>query len=238
MCFYPSVNQPNCDKHCQKYVPPKVDEKSDPGKEKSMVSRRSDRKLVSRKGRREFYNAHPFCYWCGKKLSFDYRRWVGREINREDVATVDHVYPKQHALHSVFPDLVVLSCWLCNQNRNLIATEFAKIIRQDRTKSKIMEVKIFKLNDCDWWAGYDLESVKAAYLKDQIMEGFEEDAFHDSRELSKEEMKRFTFSASEDFDEEELAEFQSSTCTFQDQLDIMIRINPDQFPCFFASTEY
>jgi hypothetical protein len=63
------------------------------------------------------------------------------------------------------------------------------------------EIKIFKLNDCDWWAGEDLDSVKSAYLSEMDItdpQGIES-AFDDPRELFDEEMDQLKFDGDDRF---------------------------------------
>jgi hypothetical protein len=85
-------------------------------------------------------------------------------------------------------------------------------------------MKIFKLNDCDWWAGEDLESVKSAYIEE--VGG---DVDDDARELTEAEMDSLDFV-------DELPDYGEHR-TFREQLRRMIDSGA-QFPCFFASTEY
>lgn len=90
-----------------------------------------------------------------------------------------------------------------------------------------MEVKIFAINDCEWWAGQDLESVKSAF----IAAGYgDESSFDHSREVADPEMQRLTFV-------DDLSNPDSPKSTFRERLDLMIAQGAS-FPCFFASTEY
>jgi hypothetical protein len=84
--------------------------------------------------------------------------------------------------------------------------------------------KIFRLNDTDWYAGEDLESVKSAYLKDTGLE--QDEAFDDPHELSDEEMERLKFTRD---DQEKVS--------FRVELTSMIA-SGCTFPRMFASTEY
>jgi hypothetical protein len=82
-------------------------------------------------------------------------------------------------------------------------------------------VKVFRVNLFDWWAGYDLASVKSAYLLETG--------------VAKEE----------DFDEEELPQDAMNTAriypnpnakessTFQEELACMVA-EGQEFPCYFA----
>ena len=86
-------------------------------------------------------------------------------------------------------------------------------------------MKVFAMNDCDWWAAETLEAAKAAYLKETGLEEAD-DPFDDPHELTPEEMDRLRFH-SKDW----------AVRSFQEQLDWMIASGQD-FPAFFASTEY
>ena len=88
------------------------------------------------------------------------------------------------------------------------------------------QIKVFQLNDCDWWAGYDLESVKKAYVKETGMSL--EEAFDDPRELTDEEMDTLKHWGDEGDNKEPI--------TFRQELDRMIE-SGFEFPWFFASTE-
>lgn len=90
-------------------------------------------------------------------------------------------------------------------------------------------VKIFALNDCEWWAGYDIESVKAAFLS----QGYgDEGSFDDPRELTDLDMNQLTWVT-------DLASFPEGDVpiTFRERLAQMVA-DGEAFPCFFASTEY
>ncbi len=88
-----------------------------------------------------------------------------------------------------------------------------------------MKPKVYQINDCDWWAGYGLESTKAAYIEETGVTA--EDAFDEPRELTDEDMMRLQFTG----------DGESLLISFHEQLDKMISENIE-FPCFFASTEY
>jgi hypothetical protein len=87
-------------------------------------------------------------------------------------------------------------------------------------------MKIFAMNDCDWMAGEDLESCIQKYLADYAGSQSRDDALDDARELSGKEMDRLKFC-----DED------GTKRTFREQLDLMVAAG-EQFPTFFASTEY
>ena len=85
-------------------------------------------------------------------------------------------------------------------------------------------MKVFRLNEYEWWAGESLESVKKMYME---VTGLDEDeAFEDDYELSEEDMNREIYT-----DED------GSTRTFKEQLNKMIAENRT-FPEVFASCDY
>jgi hypothetical protein len=91
------------------------------------------------------------------------------------------------------------------------------------------EIKVFKVNDYEWWAGADLTSIHEVYEErtgidpDDADEGFDH-----PQELSTEEMEKKTIH----FEEGPTPD----TATFQEYLDEMIEKGA-VFPCFFAGTE-
>lgn len=87
------------------------------------------------------------------------------------------------------------------------------------------EVKVFRLNDCDWWAAHSLEEA----IKDgAACMGLTEDEVADEpRELTEKEMDEFDFV-------DENGERQSS---FRERLQSLIK-SGERFPCGFASSEW
>jgi hypothetical protein len=93
------------------------------------------------------------------------------------------------------------------------------------------EIRVFQLNDYEWWAGADLESVKTAR---QTGCGEEDDIFDEPHELSDAAMDRLLFTYYEDdYEREE----NKRTRTFRQELDRAIA-EGQTFPCEFAGTEY
>lgn len=87
-------------------------------------------------------------------------------------------------------------------------------------------MKIFQMNDCDWMAGEDLESVTADYLENYTGGQTAEEAFEDAPfELPDEALDRLRF-----------REEDGVRRTFREQLAFLIE-GGQRFPCFFASTE-
>jgi hypothetical protein len=101
------------------------------------------------------------------------------------------------------------------------------------------EIKVFQMNDCDWYAGA---------TADDAIRGMAENLCYDTTpeaiaemceeytvepvELTAEDMERTMFS-----DEDEDGTPGQVTRSFRAQLDAMIAAG-DEFPYFFASTEY
>lgn len=86
-------------------------------------------------------------------------------------------------------------------------------------------IKVFRLNDCDWYAGETLEdcineAIKQTGLtRDEIVDG--------SDELSDNDLEKYHLQE----------EYKIDKLTFREALDELIE-NNTVFPCFFASTEY
>lgn len=83
-------------------------------------------------------------------------------------------------------------------------------------------VKIFRLNPFDWWAGYDLKSVKLAYLREP---GAVKEAFYEEEELPHEAMKTLRVYPNP---------YSKESKTFQEELARMVA-RGQEFPCHFAS---
>ena len=91
------------------------------------------------------------------------------------------------------------------------------------------DIKIFRLNDYEWWAGRSLDEIHAAY-KDAtgIDPNDPDEGFENPRQLTEEELcaKRIYYDNGEEaFDE-----------SFRARLDTMIALE-QPFPCHFAGTE-
>lgn len=94
-------------------------------------------------------------------------------------------------------------------------------------------VKIFQLNPCDWWAGYDLESVIEEY---KLQMDVDDSELKNPHEITDLDMQRLKFVDGDDPINADGTP--GGTLSFRDALDQMIALDPNQFPCFFASTEY
>ncbi len=99
------------------------------------------------------------------------------------------------------------------------------------TDEKIM--KIFKLNDCDWYAAEDMESAiqQIMYDTDNTREDCVDSSAH---ELTDDEMDRLQFVDDGGVIDEEA---EDGSRSFRGQLAVMIE-RGDSFPCLFATTEF
>jgi hypothetical protein len=94
------------------------------------------------------------------------------------------------------------------------------------------DVKVFRLNDCDWYAGASIGECVADYVK-TVGIAIEEAVDKDARELTDADMERLKF---HDF-EDEGESGKVVVRTFKEQLALLIERGVE-FPTFFASTEY
>ena len=93
-------------------------------------------------------------------------------------------------------------------------------------------VKIFKLNDCDWYAAEDMESAIQQIMHDT--DNAREDCVDCSRhELTDEEMDSLQFMDDREIDEDA----EDGSRSFREQLELMVE-RGDSFPCLFATTEF
>ncbi len=94
-----------------------------------------------------------------------------------------------------------------------------------------MGIKIFEMNDCDWYAGETAEDCLVEICKDwgETRETYIRDYdYPELSQLTDEQMEKLTFC----YDM-----LDGPTVTFKERLDEMIK-DEFKFPCFFASTEY
>ncbi len=94
----------------------------------------------------------------------------------------------------------------------------------DKGEARV-SVKVFAMNDCDWWAAETLDEAKTAYL-DQTGMTEADGPFDDPYELDAKAMDRLRFSDND-----------GAVRTFREQLERMLA-SGQKFPAFFASTEY
>jgi len=85
-----------------------------------------------------------------------------------------------------------------------------------------LNVKVFRLNLFDWWAGYDIASVKSAYLVETGLT--KEEAFDEEEELPEDAMKTLRIYQSA---------YAKKSSTFQEELAHMV-VEGQVFPCSFA----
>lgn len=89
-------------------------------------------------------------------------------------------------------------------------------------------MKVFKLNDCDWWAGETLQSCIAEARKQFGADSYP-NAEADAHELSPEEMRKLLIQRFEDCREKPV--------TFEKHLAELADCKTERFPQLFASTE-
>ncbi len=99
-------------------------------------------------------------------------------------------------------------------------------------------IKIFQLNDCEWMAGEDLESVIQDYFKNYISEEvrpeIREVFLYEAEELSDEDMDRLKY---HDIEGDLAGDGVKKIYTFREALNKMLE-KGDKAPFYFASTEY
>jgi hypothetical protein len=93
-------------------------------------------------------------------------------------------------------------------------------------KFEVPKIKIYQLNDCDWWADYSLELAIENYLNETGVSY--EEGIENPHELSDEEMKTMIHIGDSGL---------GPRMSFIDRLLLDIE-GGCQFPCLFASTEY
>lgn len=86
-------------------------------------------------------------------------------------------------------------------------------------------IKVFQLNDYEWWAGESLESVVEYYENNVTNDPDEMEELKDAYELSDEALDTLIFN-----DED------GSQKTFRQELENCIK-EKQEFPCFFATSE-
>ena len=108
-------------------------------------------------------------------------------------------------------------CWSCGKKYKYDHIEAYRM----EGESVIYSMKVFKMNEYDWWMDNNLESAKENYT--DFCDCYTEDV-EDARELTDEELDRLRFVKDEDGNPE---------CSFREHMNEL-----DQIPHFFASTEY
>ena len=100
--------------------------------------------------------------------------------------------------------------------------ELRVLVAHDNEETQIPHLKIFRLNPFDWWAGYDLKSVKLTYLRET---GAAKEAFSEEEELAQEAMKTLRVYPNP---------YAKESRTFQEELARMVG-RGQEFPWHFAS---
>lgn len=95
-----------------------------------------------------------------------------------------------------------------------------------------LPLRVFRMNDCEWWLATTLEQAKADYMK-TVGPMPEEDAFDEPHELSDDELLKLHFV---DMDDGERA-IGKSRRTFREELSLQRAADPVT-PRLFACTEY
>jgi hypothetical protein len=83
------------------------------------------------------------------------------------------------------------------------------------------DIKVFRINLFDWWAGYDLASVKSAYL---VETGVSRTEPFDQEELPEEAMNTVRIYPNA---------YAKESSTFREELTRMVN-EGQEFPCYFA----
>ena len=94
-------------------------------------------------------------------------------------------------------------------------------------------IKVFQINECDWYAGdCTKEEILAAYMEDTGCSLYEATGMDDNYpiELTEEHVNNIKFM-------DEVEDDKSVIYTFKEHLDSLVKAGAE-FPCFFASTEY
>lgn len=95
-----------------------------------------------------------------------------------------------------------------------------------------LPLRVFRLNDCDWWIARTLEEAKVSYQAD-CGPMADEEAFDEPRELTDEELDRLKFHDRDDADRI----IRKTIRTFREELRQQIHVDPVT-PRQFACTEY
>jgi len=112
-------------------------------------------------------------------------------------------------------------CWSCGKKYKYDHIEAYRI----EGESVIYSMKIFKMNEYDWWMDIDLESAKDNYTKHHLeIDDIESLDIESAKELTYDELDKLRFIKDEDDNPE---------CSFREHMNEL-----DQTPQFFASTEY
>lgn len=97
------------------------------------------------------------------------------------------------------------------------------------------KIKIFKMNDCDWWAAETLDEAKldCVHTFGGVWPEDAEEFLDDPYEVGDEHLDKLWFVDADEMD----ANGEPVRRTFREELNRMIE-SGEEFPCPFASTEY
>lgn len=130
---------------------------------------------------------------------------------------------------TVGPHAGMIKCW----NPDCRRTYDSEILEKARKENEVVvfippgkDLKVFRMNDCDWWMDKSLEEAKKNYP--EFVSTDPEDALDNPYELDKAHLKLFEFYPDEDD--------RSQKHSFLEELQRRQSISND--PGFFASTEY
>ena len=100
-------------------------------------------------------------------------------------------------------------------------------IRREKRRKRMTEVKIFRLNEYEWWAGESLEQVIEAACQQT---GLPIDEVADEPcELSREMLDGHTLVD---------AQGKVNSCSFSEGLQSLVETHRDSIPCLFATTDW
>jgi len=122
-------------------------------------------------------------------------------------------------------DLRMVGCWGCGKLYNYDLVESFRVEGEAVT----YQMKIFRMNDYDWWMDIGLESAKKNYMEHTENDD-ESDCIDKARELTEEELDSSRFYKDGDCRDDENGD---PKCSFRERMNEL-----DQIPQFFASTEY
>lgn len=98
------------------------------------------------------------------------------------------------------------------------------------------DIKIFNMDDCTWVAAVNADDAWRAFAAflgyDSVEEVRADNGDYTPGELTEADLDRLRFV--DDMDDPT----PETTRTFREQLAAMLSADPNQFPCFFATTEY
>lgn len=143
------------------------------------------------------------------------------ETGRVDCECGDQIISNSGKTMNSAEDWKKIACWGCGK---LYKYDDIERVRIEGQAVIFHPMKVFRMNDCDWWMDTDLEAAKKNYL------GFletEPEAVEDAREMTNEEMDNHTYYVEDNYG------MLYPKYTFREHMNSI-----DQKSQFFASTEY